>query len=102
MIGPSWIDKLKNLLSTAPVLALYDVRQSVVLSVDASSFALGAVLLQAGRPVEYASRTLDAQARYLQVEKEMLAIVFSCEKFRQYIYDKSDLMIETDHKPLES
>ncbi|XP_045502933.1 uncharacterized protein LOC123699928 [Colias croceus] len=51
----------------------------VVVSVDASSVALGAVLLQRGRPVEYASRTLtDTQTRYAQIEKEMLAIVFAC------------------------
>lgn len=40
---PDAIDYLKNLLSTVPLLTLYDVRQPVVLSVDASSVALGAV-----------------------------------------------------------
>ncbi|XP_072945729.1 uncharacterized protein [Epargyreus clarus] len=55
--------------------ALFDVSRPVVLSVDASSTALGAVLLQGGRPVEYASRTLTAaQIRYAQIEKELLAI----------------------------
>lgn len=74
-----------------------------MVSVDASSVALGAVLMQGGRPVEYASRTLtETQVRYGQIEKEMLAIVFACEKFHQYIYGKIGAIIETDHKPLES
>lgn len=97
------LDNLKELISNAPVLALYDVRAPVVVSVDASSVALGAVLLQAGRPVEYASRTLTpAQTRYAQIEKELLAIVFACEKFHQYIYGKNEVIVESDHKPLES
>ncbi|CAK1553186.1 unnamed protein product [Leptosia nina] len=73
------------------------------MSVDASRDALGAVLLQHGRPVEYASRTLtDAQRRYAQIEKELLAIVFACEKFHQYVYGKQKIIVESDHKPLES
>lgn len=96
-------DKLKKCVSSAPCLALYDVSRPVVLSVDAASDALGAVLLQDGRPVEFASRTLtDAQRRYAQVEKELLAIVFACERFHQYIFGKNDILVESDHKPLES
>lgn len=96
-------EKLKQLISDAPVLSLYNVHSQVLLSVDASSTALGAVLMQDGRPVEYASRTLtDTQQRYAQIEKEMLAIVFACQKFHQYIYGKNNVIIESDHKPLES
>ncbi|XP_037871580.1 uncharacterized protein LOC119629540 [Bombyx mori] len=87
-------DKLKKLICEAPVLSLFDVGSEVLLSVDASSVAIGAVLMQRGRPVEYASRTLtDTQQRYAQIEKEMLAIVFACEKFHQYIYGKSKLTL---------
>ncbi|XP_047998343.1 uncharacterized protein LOC125235799 [Leguminivora glycinivorella] len=58
--------KLKELVCNAPVLTLFDASQPVVVSVDASAVALGATLLQAGRPVEYASRTLtDTQTRAL-------------------------------------
>lgn len=97
------VDRLKEKLSSAPVLALYSGSEPIVLSVDASSVALGAVLLQAGRPVEFASLTLtDTQTRYAQIEKEMLAIVFGVERFRQYIYGRSDVTVHTDHKPLEA
>ncbi|KAL0839884.1 hypothetical protein ABMA28_016507 [Loxostege sticticalis] len=97
------VDMLKTKLASAPVLALFSTEAPIVISVDASSVALGAVLLQDGRPVEFASLTLtDAQTRYAQIEKEMLAIVFALERFRQYIYGRADVTIQTDHKPLEA
>nr|XP_034824747.1 uncharacterized protein K02A2.6-like [Maniola hyperantus] len=97
------VDTLKKKLSTAPVLALYSMELPVVVSVDASAHALGAVLLQAGRPVEFASLTLtDTQARYAQIEKEMLAIVFAVERFRQYLFGRRDITVQSDHKPLEA
>ncbi|KAJ0172603.1 hypothetical protein K1T71_011742 [Dendrolimus kikuchii] len=95
--------ELKECVCSAGVLALYDVGAPAQLSVDASRDAVGAVLLQGGRPVEFSSRTLtDAQRRYAQVEKEMLAIVFACERFHQYIFGKQRVVVESDHKPLES
>ena len=61
-----------------------DVTKPVVLQTDASKRALGAVLLQEGFPVAYASRTMTAtQERYAQIEKELLAVVFACERFHQ-------------------
>lgn len=96
------VRRLKQVLCTALVLALFEPRAPAKLSVDASARALGAVLLQAGRPVEFASLTLtDTQQRYAQIEKEMLAIVFALEKFYQYVFGKSDIVVETDHKPLQ-
>ncbi|XP_024119581.1 uncharacterized protein K02A2.6 [Oryzias melastigma] len=58
--------------------------------------------MQDGQPVAYGSRALtDCQQRYAQIEKELLAIVYGCEKFHQYVYGK-DIQVESDHKPLES
>lgn len=92
---------LKEKLSSAPVLRYYDVNADVTLSVDASSKAIGAVLLQNGQPVGYASMALSpAQLNYPQIEKEATAIKFGCKKFHQYIYGKR-LKVESDHKPLE-
>lgn len=93
---------LKEILSTRPVLQFFDENSKLVLSVDSSSEGLGAVLLQNKAPVAYASKTLtDTQRNYAQIEKELLAIVFGCQRFRQYIYGKR-ILVETDHKPLES
>lgn len=94
--------KLKQIITSSPVLKFFDVNKPVVLSVDASSKALGAVLLQEDQPVAYATRALTDSQLYLpQIEKEALAVRFACDKFHNYIYGKP-LTIETDHKPLES
>ena len=41
------------------------------------------------------------KTRYAQIEKELLAIVFACERFEAYIYGHDRVSIESDHKPLE-
>ena len=60
---------------------------------------LGCMLLQGGKPVCYASMSLtEAESRYSNIERELLAACWSLEKFHHYVYGKS-LVIETDHKP---
>ena len=49
---------MKDVLSAAPALAFFNVTKPVVVSCDASQHGLGAVLLQDGKPVPYASRAL--------------------------------------------
>ena len=71
---------------------------------DASSFCLGAILMQEHhkewRPVAHASRTMSNTGRhYAQIEKEALAITLACEKFRTYVMGLA-FLVETDHKPL--
>ena len=93
---------IKRILSAAPVLAYYNPTEKLTLQVDASSTGLGAVLIQDDRPVAYASKALTpAQQSYSQLEKELLAVVFGCSKFDEYIVGR-DVKVETDHKPLES
>ena len=95
---------IKAELSKPTVLALYDPQANTKLSADASSFGLGAVLLQqvaeAWKPVAYASRSLsDTEKRYAQIEKEALALTWACEKFSTYLLGRR-FAVETDHKPL--
>ena len=60
-------------------------------------------MMHNGQPVAYASRTLtSAETRYAQIEKELLAVIFACDHVDAYIYGRSRVNIETDHKPLES
>ena len=93
-------DNIKKVLTNAPVLGYYDVKKPVVLEADASSHGLGACILQNDKPIAYASRSLTkTQVHYAQIEKELLSIVFGCERFRQYIYAKH-VVVHTDHKPL--
>ena len=94
---------LKELITKAPVLKYFNPKRPVKLSVDASLKGLGAVLLQDNHPIAYASKALTTcQQNYAQIEKEMLAIVYGCNKFHHYIYGMSTIEVETDHKPLES
>jgi hypothetical protein len=96
-------DKLKALLVNAPVLAFFDAAKPTLVQCDASQGGIGAVLLQDGRPVEYASRAMTRieQDSYAQIEKELLAIVFGMERFHTYVYARQ-VTVETDHKPLIS
>ena len=91
---------LQKDICTAPTLKYFDPSKNVKLSVDASKSGLGAVCLQDESPVAYASRSLsEVETRYAQIEKELLAAVFACRKFYDYIYGRK-IIIETDHKPL--
>ncbi|XP_062713671.1 uncharacterized protein LOC134290530 [Aedes albopictus] len=51
------------MVTSAPVLRYFDVQKDVVIQCDSSSVGLGAVLLQDGQPVVYASKTLNATDR---------------------------------------
>ena len=99
----SAFERLKQAVSATPVLRYYNLKEDVTIQCDASQRGLGAALLQGGQPVAYASRALtDTEVNYAQIEKELLAIVFACEKFDAYIYGRDCVRVQTDHKPLES
>ena len=95
-------ETVRNALAQAQVLALYEVGRETVVSADASSFGLEAVLRQRQpngdlKIVAYASRSLsEAENRYAQIEKEALAVTWAAEKFSRFLIG----MKFTDHKPL--
>ena len=98
----SALTKNKTVLSSAPVLRFYDTSLPTTLQVDASKDGLGACLMQQGQPVAYASRALsNSEINYAPIEKEMLAIVFGCERFNMYTHG-AEVEVHSDHKPLES
>ena len=65
---------------------------------DASDYAIGAVL---GQIIYYVSRTLnDAQLNYAITEKELLAIVFTFDKFRSYLIGNR-VIVHIDHSAIK-
>ena len=98
--------ELKSRLTSAESMAYFNPELLTQIIVDASPVGLGAILVQKQKngcfkPVIYASRSLtDVERRYSQTEKEALAVVWACERFRFYVLGIHFELI-TDHKPLE-
>lgn len=97
------LSQLKQLLVSAPILKYFDSSKPIEIETDASKDGLGACLLQNGHPIAFASRSLTfTEQKYAQIEKEMLAIVFSVQKFHFFIYGLNNIKVNSDHRPLES
>ena len=93
--------KVKSTICTTMTLAYYDRNEPVVLHIDALIKGLGAALFQNNRPIAFASKALTpAESRYTKIERELLAVVYGCEKFHSYLYGRS-FVVKTDHQPLE-
>ncbi|KAH9698193.1 hypothetical protein KPL71_023923 [Citrus sinensis] len=98
-------EKLKQLLTSSPIIQAPNWSLPFELMCDASDYAVGAVLGQRvdriPHVIYYASMTLnDAQLNYSTTEKEMLAVVFALEKFRSYLIG-CKIIIFTDHAALK-
>ena len=95
-------DAAKALATSAPCLTYYDVTAPVILqpSKHQESCTLDESCLQ---PVVYSSKRLTpTEQRYVQIERECLAIVEAFCKFDQWLLGKSDITVHTDHKPPQS
>jgi hypothetical protein len=98
-------ETLKKALTSAPIVQPPDWNLPSEIMCDASDYAVGAVLGQRVdnklNVIHYASKTLDsAQRNYATTEKEFLAVVFACDKFRSYIVD-SKVIVHTDHAAIK-
>ena len=104
-LGP--FQQVKTLIAKANTTPLryYDRNLPVTVQADASLRGLGACLIQQHKgkdqPIAFASKSLtDAETRYANIERELLAIVFACQRFSTYLLGRS-FVAESDHKPLE-
>ena len=98
---------LKRKLTQAPVLVHPMHDRPYHLYVDASDFAVGAVLAQVDENgeehvIHYLSQQLNrTQRKWATIEKEAWALVVALKKFRQYLLG-AQFVVYTDHKPLKS
>ena len=93
--------KLKDCLTTAPVLALPTDQGGMIVYCDASRVGLGCVLMQNGKVIAYASRQLRRhELNYPTHDLEMAVVIFSLKIWRHYLYGEK-CEIYTDHKSLQ-
>ena len=102
-------DKLKEALTSAPILAYPNYSKKFVLETDTSLKGLGTVLTREDddgnfRIISYASRTLKpyehSMRNYSSAKLELLALKWAvCEKFKDYLIG-SQFTILTDNNPL--
>nr|KAJ0221935.1 hypothetical protein LSAT_V11C200059080 [Lactuca sativa] len=98
-------DKLKELLTSTPIIQAQNWDLPVEIVYDESNYAICTVLGQkngiSSHVIYYASRTLDnAQSNYSTTEKELLAIVFALEKIMQYLLG-TKVIVYSDHTALK-
>ena len=91
---------VKKKITTASMLAYFNAEKKLVLQVDSSQDGLGVALMQEGKPIEYASRSLTStERRWAQIEKELLSVIYGLERFDQYTFGRR-VIIQNDHKPI--
>ncbi len=101
-------DKLKKRFTTEPVLAHANLNNQFELEVDASGYAVGAVLLQRKEdskkhPISYYSATLnEAQRNYDIYDLKLLAIVMALKNWRPLLAGSPHkVIIYSDHLNLQ-
>ena len=95
---------LKDVMKSAPVLKPFEPINDILVTTDASQYAVGGVLEQKfdneTHPVAYFSRTLNAaEQNYAAHERELLGIVEALHYWRAYIHGRK-FQVFTDHYPL--
>ncbi|CAF2846048.1 unnamed protein product, partial [Rotaria sp. Silwood2] len=97
-------NKIKQLLTSKPLLQFPDSNLPFIIQVDASNYGIGAVLMQntdkGEQPVAYMSQKLNKQQQnWNATEKECFAVVSSIRKWNHYVAGQ-EFIVRTDHHAL--
>lgn len=101
----SAFEQIKKCFLEDIIIGYPDFKQPFFLVTDASGTHIGAELYQMNaegkhRTIGFTSRTLnEAERKYYTTERELLAIVFGCKKYRNYILGHVTNLL-TDHQAL--
>ena len=85
------LDKLKSKMVVSPILVFPEWKKKFHVQVDASSVALGVVLMQPGEgeidhPFTFDRRKLSTpENNYTTTEREGLEMVYALQRFRHYL-----------------
>jgi predicted aspartyl protease len=99
-------ERLKEIMASPPVLAMFDPNAKHIVDCDASGYTCGACLIQVGqdgeeRTVGYMSKTFsDTERRYCTSRQELLAIIKSLQYWRNYLIGRR-VIVRSDHKALQ-
>lgn len=93
-------EKLKHLLTTAPILSIDDPNKDYMVCTDASKEGVGGVLMQEGRVIAYESRKLkEHEHKYYAYDLELAAVIHTLKMWRHYLMGRKFLLL-TDHHSL--
>ena len=97
-------ESIKGKLISAPIIVALEWGKESEIMCDVSDYAIGEVLGQRRdkvfREIYYSRKTFnEAQENYSTIEKEMITIIFSCEKVKLYILG-SQCIVHTDHEAI--
>ena len=97
-------EEIRSRLVEAPIMGKPDWNKEFKIMCDASDYmgvVLGHKIDKMFRAIYYARKTFnEAQENYLTTEKEMLVMIFACEKFKPYILG-SHVIIHTGHATIK-
>ncbi|KAG8483033.1 hypothetical protein CXB51_021970 [Gossypium anomalum] len=94
-------EKLKKVLTEAPVLIQPKSGKDFTVYSDASHVGLGCVLMQEGKVVAYASRQLKPhEGNYPTHDLELAAVIFALKIWRHYLYGERSVLY-MDNKSLK-
>ena len=99
-------DAIRQQLSSPPLLSFPDFSRPFIVDTDASDVGIGSVLSQiqedgAEHVIAYASRVLTkAERQYSVTRRELLAVIYSLDHFRQYLLGRP-FLLRSDHGSLK-
>jgi len=96
----SAFERLKGVVTTAPVLALPNFALPFAVEIDASSYAMGVVLHQQGHPIAFFNKPFCSRLQHASAYvRELHAIVATVCKWRQYLLGHK-FTVYIDHRSL--